>query len=1181
MAELFVASEELVDTGNEIIKLYNKYLGRDPLQGGLDGWLATGQSIEQIEQGIANSPEAAVFQAFNETVGRDPTMEERDFYVNVNPAPIEVVEEVLSGTQEAQEFQTQQQLDQTDMLADTTADDTTVDDAADDTPAAVAKDTYTVITSNAKGDASSPFGGSAESNQTAQLVEMTEQELRQEFEDSGQLQQQFGSFDNYMGYINDSQEWVQSADWMLANPDYRPSDIESAVIQGEDRGYAPGQKEEVQQNISADRVNARQSGYQQWMNEGASILQKWGIQDTIYNEDGDQFKWTGSGYQKTVKVDDHAGVADYVKGALVSISASLVTGGVLSGPLTAAFQGAGMSSAVATAASQAITTMASQAIATGDVDVKSALISAAIGYGGKALGDFVSNSAEVDSALGSIASSANEALTKLEGFIETGIPIADAAIKAGGMSMLTQFVSTGDVSLEQAGIAALMAGGAEAIGQLAAALGNSTDEVLEEITVDAERVGTKVGDNSYLLETGDVISVDSDGKPLILGKMSDIDLDGDGLLSSSDLQNIEVTAQQVTPNVFDYKMGDTVYVDASGSPVNPDRVKFGLNGFVDSDGNLLDTKPYNEVFGGDRGGLVWNSEGGTEGTINYENGELAYTKVEGQWQDAQGNIVDDPQFIDELTLIAAKAIDTPLESITYYDQSGNPIDYKYAPYNVRDSYEAGQYSGTIFGKDGSRYEWDDSTGLYKYSPTTADPGYTQEVWYDPTTGTEYVKVEDKLTINKVDLTNVVEPVEPVVVETTDAGGSAATSQQAVTDLTESLSSSSSSESAASAVTNAAASGMSAAEIAMAVSNALSGGAISSETASAASAALEGIAGKGDVADTGVLDASGDLATDTGFSGTTVTVSTQDSGMLTGNNVNVGTGDAGANVGASNVGTSASGTATQEKSDVVKAAEWILGNLPNYSNMTEVEINNALSGAGLNPIDMNSDGTISSESQAVNNQTNNQALTLSANNTGDVTGSASGVITGVSGVDGSGVDGSGVDGSGVDGSGVDGSGVDGSGLDGSGAFDGTGVTGVTGVTGSNNVTTTTSKSTTAGTTTTPTTGPPGPGTTVTVANGKDNGKGPGEGSGEGSGEGLGGEGLNGGGKPSGMLTGREFTPLPQADIRIQAESVPEVAIQLEDPFAQLTRLAFAPHGNKPSGVALDGLLTSLTSGKSGV
>ena len=127
MAELFATAEN-EDKANEIIKLYNQYLGRDPLQGGIDGWLATNQSIEQIEQGIANSPEAAVFQTFNSTIGRDPTMEERDFFVNVNPAPIENIEEVLSNTQEAQQFQTQQQLDETDMLADTTADDTILDD---------------------------------------------------------------------------------------------------------------------------------------------------------------------------------------------------------------------------------------------------------------------------------------------------------------------------------------------------------------------------------------------------------------------------------------------------------------------------------------------------------------------------------------------------------------------------------------------------------------------------------------------------------------------------------------------------------------------------------------------------------------------------------------------------------------------------------------------------------------------------------------------------------------------------------------------------------------------------------------------------------------------------------------------------------------------------------------------
>lgn len=162
MAELFATAEN-EDKANEIIKLYNQYLGRDPLQGGIDGWLATNQSIEQIEQGIANSQEAAVFQTFNETVGRDPTMEERDFFVNVNPAPIENIEEVLSNTQEAQQFQTQQQLDETDLLADTIDDDTTLDDTT------VGGDTETAFPTADTGQ----FGDMIDASQTFSVANQT------------------------------------------------------------------------------------------------------------------------------------------------------------------------------------------------------------------------------------------------------------------------------------------------------------------------------------------------------------------------------------------------------------------------------------------------------------------------------------------------------------------------------------------------------------------------------------------------------------------------------------------------------------------------------------------------------------------------------------------------------------------------------------------------------------------------------------------------------------------------------------------------------------------------------------------------------------------------------------------------------------------------------------------------
>ena len=1111
MAELFVASEELEDKGNEIIKLYNKYLGRDPLQGGLDGWLATGQSIEQIEQGIANSPEAGVFQTFNETIGRDPTMEERDYFVNVNPAPIEAVEEVLSNTQEAQQFQTQQQLDETDLLADTTAGDTTADDIAVDDSVATevdsgatdntsAADSFPTADTGQFGDmidASATFAGAN------QYLGVNEAQWSAFVNEVNDIKAQMNAFEgNEARVMQDRSTPDMLLDrrinvLMTQNPGMTADEARAEAE------ASPEYQQMVATNQQYEALNSRLNQLYASIgldSQGSITGSDMGVEGGIVRFDlqngGVTFEALGN---------------PMAKGLIIAAAAAIFTGPLATalGPASAGGAGIFSSAAAAKAASGAIISAASQLAATGELDIGQALVSAAMSYGGTQLGDAVKNSGVIGDIASQVESTANSAVN----FLSQGNSIAEAAIKAGGMSMLSQLVTTGEVSLEQAGIAALIAGGAEGINELAVASGRDVDEFMADLAeqeefqqaaIDADIKDPflnpnyqTVGDGSVVLNTvtNEVFSVSTNQS---LGQFDSLDANSDGVLSASDLQEAGVTAQQVTPNLFDYKMGDTVYVDASGSPVNPDTVKFGPNGFVYSDGNLLSTKPYNEVFGGDRGGLVWNSEGGTEGTINYENGDLAYQKVSttqtlydaqgnpyesevSQWVDAQGNIVDDPQLTDELTLIAAKAIDTPLESITYYDQDGNPIDYNYAPYKLRDSYESGQYSGTIFGKDGSRYQWDDATGLYKYSPTTADAGYTQEVWYDPTTGTEYVKVEDKLTINKVDLNNIVEPVEPVVVETTDAsGGATSTSEQAVTALTESLSSSTSSESAASAVTNAAASGLSAAEIATAVNSALSGGAISSETASAASSALEDIASKGDVSDAGVLSASGDLATDTGSDGATVTTVTQPPGLLTGNNITTGAG--------------------------------VSGSDPNNASAVTV-----------------SSGNVSTTNNAANN----------------ITGSASGVKTGGSGLNGSDLDGSGLSGSGVDGSGVDGSGLDGSGLAGV-----TGVNGVTGVTGSNNVTTTTNTSTTAGTATTPTTGLPGPGTTVTVGNGKDPGDDPGDGPSDNGGDGLDGTGMLTALAALPTMAAQPFEPLTQRSIRFDAPTIQPVQIAPTDARKEL-------------------------------
>ena len=186
------------------------------------------------------------------------------------------------------------------------------------------------------------------------------------------------------------------------------------------------------------------------------------------------------------------------KGLIIGAAAAAIFTGPLAtalGPASAGGAGIFSSTTAAKAASSAIISSASQLAATGELDIGQALVSAAMSYGGTQLGDAVKNSGVIGDIASQVESTANSAVD----FLSQGNSIAEAAIKAGGMSMLTQLVTTGEVDLEQAAVAAFIAGGAEGINQLAAASGQSVDD-LEEITVTATKKGTPVGEQ--LLHAG-------------------------------------------------------------------------------------------------------------------------------------------------------------------------------------------------------------------------------------------------------------------------------------------------------------------------------------------------------------------------------------------------------------------------------------------------------------------------------------------------------------------------------------------------------------------------------------------------------------------------------------------------------------------------------------------------------
>lgn len=313
----------------------------------------------------------------------------------------------------------------------------------------------------------------------------------------------------------------------------------------------------------------------------AELAADHGVQTTWKNSDGDVFNFTGGGYAKSFKVDDHLSPGDYMKMGITA-AVGIVAGPALAGSLTGALGAAG-----AKAASAAIINAATQLVTTGELDWKQALISAATAYGGAKLGEALAGAGELDGIVGKIVEAGDEVQSKVDAmleFVSQGNSIAEAAIKAGGMSMLTQLVTTGEVNMEQAALAALQAAGSQGFQEWKASMeaaGQEVgDDVLQEVVVEAKRVGTDVGGGMTALDNGLVINEAGD----IIGNMDDLDLDGDGMLSGNDLQEITTPDRElVDPNLtrdpdsyYDvdgdgqYTEGVDTDLTAPGETTNPD-----------------------------------------------------------------------------------------------------------------------------------------------------------------------------------------------------------------------------------------------------------------------------------------------------------------------------------------------------------------------------------------------------------------------------------------------------------------------------------------------------------------------------------------------------------------------------------------------------------------------------------
>jgi len=264
----------------DINALYQEYLGRDAEQAGLDYWRSEGDyadnavmSYEAVEASIANSAEAQQYQ-----------------------------------------------LDQADLLADTTADNTTGGDTTDELVIDTTDDRiYDYTNQRETGDASNLFWG----NVSRQL---TEDELRTEFnaDDNGQLRKAFGTFDNYLAYMDERQDLIDSGQ---LKPDWW--DTGEALTDPESLGREGGMDDKaLEQDIIAEGARQGEIGYNAQADLQNSLYQKYtGNSGTWYNQDGDRFDWNGSSFVKTGKVDDSFNVNSFIQG----LATAAITGGLAAG----------------------------------------------------------------------------------------------------------------------------------------------------------------------------------------------------------------------------------------------------------------------------------------------------------------------------------------------------------------------------------------------------------------------------------------------------------------------------------------------------------------------------------------------------------------------------------------------------------------------------------------------------------------------------------------------------------------------------------------------------------------------------------------------------------------------------------------------------------------------------------
>lgn len=283
-------------------------------------------------------------------------------------------------------------------------------DTKDDEPAPEPEgvSTFTFFEGVERGDAN-PNALYARSDST----QITEAELREYFnaEGSQMLKQAFGDFDNYLAYMTEREQLIQSGDYDVGNWDEYTGSLtedELMILEGEDLTQYGDDAQADYTELYGERMQEQSSAYDRWVNseENQALLAKYGVDGTMYNSDGDTFKWNGSAYVKTNKIDDSVNIGDIAKLGF-AIALSVVGTPAIANALAPNAIAGSSAALAANATASSIMNVATQLLTTGQIDPEGALRAAATSF----LSDTAMNSLRESGVFGQVGDAVNTTTT--------------------------------------------------------------------------------------------------------------------------------------------------------------------------------------------------------------------------------------------------------------------------------------------------------------------------------------------------------------------------------------------------------------------------------------------------------------------------------------------------------------------------------------------------------------------------------------------------------------------------------------------------------------------------------------------------------------------------------------------------------------------------------------------------